>query len=315
MKRLPALLLTLLALLAASPAARCADPTAWTGRVGEWPVELSVAQANPARDLQADLAAAGSLLERHWRQVRREGEGSEIAQVNALAGQRSGRLSRPNYDAILRSLQWKDKTQGSVDLLSGPLQRWAAGGGASPAPDSVLALVRDGGAYFVDLGVLLRTPGMELDLDPLADGLLADRVLDSLRARGHKGLRVRVGGLVRSSPGAGAWENPLERPATFRGLDRLELEGRALAVQAAEDLLDPRSGLPAPAGRVWVLAGSAEEARVWARALAVLGARTGLELLAAQPGVAAAVEAKGVWSATPGFPVPPSTPEKEAGRP
>ncbi len=267
------------------------DPSVWSGPVGAWEARLRVEQPNPARDLAADLAATGVMLERHWSQLRREGAGSEIAQVNALAGQRSGRLSRANYDAVLRSLQWKDKTRGAVDLLAGPLRRWQAAGGAIPAPDSVLVLVRDGGAYFVDLGVLLRTPGMELDLDPIADGLLADRALDSLRARGHRGVSVQLGSVWRVTPGdsvriladgsgaagAGPW-----------------LAGRACASRPVDGApLDPRTGVRAESGfSARVLAPKAEEAAVWAEALCLLGWE-GLELFKDLPNVDAALAGPG----------------------
>ena len=267
-----------------------------TGTAGPFPVELRLALPNPARDGAADLEAARAMLERHWAQLGRTVEGSEIAQVNALAGQRSGRMGRLTYDAVLRGLQWKDRAEGAVDLLAGPLRRWLAADGALPAPDSVLALVRDGGAYFVDLGVLLRTPGMELDLDPLADGLLADRALDTLRARGHKGVSVRVGGAWRTGS-----QDSL-RVAATAPFPESALRGRALALATSESVaVDPRSGARPPAGRrVRVLAPTAEEARVWADALALRG-REGLAALAGRPGVDAEIVDGEGRQATPGF--------------
>ncbi|MFA7330920.1 MAG: FAD:protein FMN transferase [Candidatus Delongbacteria bacterium] len=275
----------------AAGAAVAGDPVVWKAPVGAWEARLRVEQPNPARDLAADLAATGAMLERHWSQLRREGAGSEITQVNVLAGQRSGRLSRPNYDAVLRSLQWKDKTRGAVDLLAGPLRRWQAAGGVLPAPDSVLALVRDGGAYFVELGVLLRTPGMELDLDPIADGLLADRALDSLRARGHRGVSVGLGSVWRVTPGDSI--RILDDGSAASGAGPW-LAGRAWASRPAGGAqLDPRTGRPVESGfRAAVLAPTAEEAAVWATALSLLGWE-GLELLNDLPKVDAALAGPG----------------------
>jgi thiamine biosynthesis lipoprotein ApbE len=291
MKLILALLAGLLPVWAAAQ-----DQVEAGGTAGPFPLELCLGQPNPARDAAADLEAARAMLERHWSQLGRTVETSEIAQVNALAGQRSGRMSRLTYDAVLRGLQWKDRTQGAVDLLAGPLRRWLAAGRELPAPDSVMALVRDGGAYFVDLGVLLRTPGMELDLDPLADGLLADRALDTLRARGHKGVSVRVGRVWRTGS-----QDSL-RVAAGADAPEAGLRGRALALASSESVaVDPRSGNRPPAGRrVRVLAPTAEEARVWADALVLLG-REGLARLAERPGTdAELVDGEGSLQ-TPGF--------------
>lgn len=288
------ILVLLVGLLPLGAAAQ--DAAEVRGTAGPFPVELRLGQPNAARDAAADLEAARAMLERHWAQLGRGLEASEIAQVNALAGQRSGRMGRLTYDAVLRGLQWKDRTQDAVDLLAGPLRRWLAAGRELPAPDSVMALVRDGGAYFVDLGVLLRTPGMELDLDPLADGLLADRALDTLRARGHKGVSVRVGGVWRTGP------TDSLRLAASADTPAATLRGRALALAGTESVaVDPRSGTPPPAGRrVRVLAPTAEEARVWADALVLLG-REGLARLAERPGVDAELVDGEEHIHTPGF--------------
>jgi thiamine biosynthesis lipoprotein ApbE len=290
--------LILLVLFVRPCAATTPPPAEWTGEAGPFQVELRLGAPNAARDAGADLASAGAMLERHWRQLGRAVEGSEIAQVNALAGQRSGRMGRLSYDAVLRGLQWKDRTDGAVDLLAGPLRRWITAGGALPAPDSVMALVRDGGAYFVDLGVLLRSPGMELDLDPLADGLLADRALDTLRARGHKVVAVRVGRVWRT----GAQDSLLAQAGTVDGGSPMWLRGRALAVATtASVMVDPRTGTrPAAERAARVLAPTAEEARVWAETLVLLGPGA-LDKLKQRPGVDAEIrDGEGVQR-TPGY--------------
>lgn len=322
--------------------------------------DIAIGLPGAGRDPGADLEAARELLERNFARLACAAPGSEIAQVNQLAGTRSGRLSRATYDLVLRSLGWKDQTRGTVDLLAGPLHRlwhehrplrcgersssmvfdvprpgdtiavamesrptWrvdtlAAAWPAPAALDSALRLARDGGTYFVDLGVLLRDPGMELDLDPVLDGVLADRSLDSLRAWGQGGLRVRVGGVWRDD-GLGREPWPLTlRDMEGTRLGVLELTNQALAVceggvhhvregRPVGALVDPRDGRPRLGALAWAVAPTGEAARVWARALALLGPEEGLPLLAAQPGVAGAwlgaVDGAAAWRATESFPM------------
>jgi thiamine biosynthesis lipoprotein ApbE len=212
-------------------------------------------------------------------------------------------------------------------LRSGPAAASPALPGPWPSPaalDSALALARDGGAYFVDLGVLLRSPGMAIDLDPLLDGVLADRAADSLRALGQTGLRLRVGKVWRDDGIGKPWELPLVDPLTRGELGRVELAGRSLALadlttpaltlegRPVAELVDPRSGLPAGGADVgvtaaWALADSGEKARAWANTLALLGPEEGLPLLATAPGVEGAVlfsrEGRPAWRASAGFPL------------
>ena len=361
-RRLVAMLVLLTALGRAPVPAACAPFTGpdFSGAL-DW--RLEVGRPAAGRDLPADLRATREMLRRQFARLCSEGDSSEIAGVNRLAGNRSGRLTRANYDLVLRGLAWKDKSQGTVDMLAGPLRRvwglrWPSRAGSKEESlgcmladdgrdtlgwflesqgawppqrlerawptqaerDSALALTRDGGTYFVDLGVLLRRPGMEIDLDPLLDGVLVDRGLDSLRARGHAGQRLRVGGVRRDDGQGPAWELPLLHPLDGRELGRLALSGRALATldlaqwavmlddKPVPALVDPRDGaLAQRVAAVWVLAPTGEQARAWSIALALLGGEEGLALLAAQPGVEGALLLSGeggpTWQASPGFPL------------
>ncbi len=283
------------------------------------------------RDTNSDLALSGTLLETNARELQVLGQASQIAQINSLAGSRSGRLSRPNYDLILRMLQYKKESQERIEMLAGPLRRlWGAhdGGGDRPWPgqadvDSVLALVHEGGTYFVDLSVLLRLPGMEIDLDPVLVGTMADRSLDSLRKLGYMDQLIRVEDTWRAIGKAAdgkEWNVALKHPASQQELGRIPLKEQSLALvhagqqatqlggRAASSLVDPQSGMPVTQVlAAWVIAPTAEAAHAWAYACAILGAEKGLPLIESKAGFEAAVIEKAekgpVWQATRAFPL------------
>lgn len=302
-----------------------------TGNVDglDWRIEL--VSGPEGRDPAADLQLANRVLDAQRAELATEGQGSQITQVNSLAGTRSGRLSRDNYDLILRTLTYKKDSRGSVELLAGPLHRlWGARGNLAgrswPSQadvDSTLKLVHEGGTYFVDLGVLLRNPGMEIDLEPILPGVLVDRCLDSLLQLGYMNQLVEVAGTWRAtgldSRGRG-WQVPVTHPLTEAVLGSVELKEAALALaapaqqtvelggRATSSMLDPRDGKPlTDSVAAWVLAEHAEDARVWALALAVLGADEGIALLDSLDGVEGALvsqaEGSPAWHATSGFPL------------
>jgi thiamine biosynthesis lipoprotein len=301
------------------------------GEAGTYSWQHELVGGQETRDTNSDLALSGTLLETNARELLVLGQGSQIAQINALAGSRSGRLSRPNYDLILRMLQYKKESQESIEMLAGPLRRlWGAhdGGADRPWPgqadvDSVLALVHEGGTYFVDLSVLLRLPGMEIDLDPVLAGTMADRSLDSLRKLGYMDQLIRVEDTWRAIGKAADgkdWSIALINPANQQELGRIPLKEQAIALvhagqqatelggRAASSLVDPKTGMPATQVlAAWVIAPTAEAAHAWAYALAILGQEKGLPLIETHAGFAAAVIEKTdkgpIWRASRTFPL------------
>lgn len=153
-------------------------------------------------------------------------------------------------------------------------------GPAAPAP------ARCGGGVSVDrdAGRIALEPGARLDLGGIAKGWAVDRACDRLAAVGP--CLVNAGGdlAVRGTPPEGSWPVGLETPD---GELVLGLEGGGLATsgrdrrrwrRGAEErhhLIDPATGRPGAGDleRVTVVAGSAAEAEVWAKALFLAGER------------------------------------------
>jgi thiamine biosynthesis lipoprotein ApbE len=146
---------------------------------------------------------------------------------------------------------------------------------------------------------------MELDLDPVAEGLLADLALDAIVALGHRGVTVELGGVQRL-PNTPSQKSSTELLLPCRNwvLGAVEYGGRALATLStycevgrgpglSAPMLDPRNGQVVSTASgdesggcaCWVLAPTGEEARVWALTLAILGPNEGGQLLAGQANV------------------------------
>ena len=289
MSRLGTLLLCTLYLVGCAGPERTAELEGWIeGR------EFSIRILSPPQDkpVEEDLAAARARMGELLQLLAVEGPGSEIAQVNALAGLRSGTMSRATYDLLMRCFKYKRESGESFDFLCGPLYRlWgyreaefaaASPEGRSPIPrvnraapeqaaiDSVLALVNQGGTFVVDLGVLLSQKGMEIDLEQVLEGYVLDQSKSFLVQRGYMNLELRLGGSTRvlgQGPDGGFWSVDLADPRNpEERLGRLKLRDRALGRAAVDQrrialndlevnhLIDPATGRPG--GRtlaVWVL--------------------------------------------------------------
>lgn len=278
----------LLALWGMTPSPALGAPVARQGLLPGLAWTLVLPQPVEGHDAEAELAECGAMLDRQWQLLSLEGRASELERVNEQAGHQSARMSPGTFQALMAALEWKERSRGALDPLAGPMNRWwGLKGGRRPGHwpttaelDSLLGLVRRGGLYVVELGVLLRDEGMELDLDPLLPGLLADRAVDSLEAHGQAP-RAQLGEVWRNRSSA-LWELVLptseawtagkvalgqEAFARVRTLAQGVVEGHPVG-----DLVDPRSGLPVDGVETWAFAPTALEARALALSLAVGGA-------------------------------------------
>ena len=152
-------------------------------------------------------------------------------------------------------------------------------------PDGQLqTLVRCGGGVRVDrrLGLVELEPDVRLDFGGIAKGDAVDRACDILAQTGP--CFVSGGGdlAVRGVPEAGFWPVDVE---TTDGTVHFELTAGAVATSGRDftrwrragrefhHLIDPSTGLPAETGllRVTVVAGSAVEGEIMAKALFLAG--------------------------------------------
>ncbi len=165
--------------------------------------------------------------------------------------------------------------------------------------------VRGGGRH--RSGVVDREPGVRLDLDGVGKGWLADRALAGLR---WAGALVDADGDVAVRVIAGeSWEIGVGDPRDDASLLAVlvlpggPFGGRTYGVatsgtsihrwggadEGRHHLIDPATGAPARSDVVQatVVAGSAREAEAYAKAIVILGAATGLDLVERSPALGA----------------------------
>ena len=180
---------------------------------------------------------------------------SALARLN-----REGRLDVPPFE-LLDCLSLCGRVHaasgGRFDPTVQPLwqahaQAWAAG--HPPHADQLAqarALTGWAGVSADPEAIRLARPGMALTLNGVAQGVIADRVADLLRAEGLSDVLVDTGEIAARgrTPEGGAW------PVTLTGGQRLVLSDRALASSSPKGtvfdaagqqshILDPQSGLP-----------------------------------------------------------------------
>ncbi len=263
-------------------------------------LEVRVYNAEDAEQAKDLLAAMPEQARTEWNTLTPTGD-SDFAGINELAGSRNGTMEQPSYDLLMRCFGYKKDTEEAFDFLIGPLRRaWGLWDNNPRVPDqaeidSALVLIREGGTFVVDKGVLLSREHMAIDLDGVAEGVVVDRLVSRLRHKSLKDFTLRFGKVIRlgdEGPAEGYFEVPLADPADQnQPLGLFTLRNQSLAVADVGDgafayegstwhtHLDPRSGRPADQVlAVAVVCREAERADALSEGLFILGADKGLEL-------------------------------------
>jgi thiamine biosynthesis lipoprotein len=205
---------------------------------------------------------------------------SEVARVNAAAGSGAVTVSSDTWFVIEKALEISRLGDGRFDLTVGPLVKlWGIGTDTAriPSPAEItraLALVgwRDVVLSAPERSVLLRRPGMAIDLGAIAKGYAADEVIAVLAAKGVKASVVDLGGNVLTfgaKPDGSPWRIGLQDPdpAVPRGshIGQIEFTGSRTVVTSGtyerffvrdgiryHHILDTTTGRPVTNGLVAV---------------------------------------------------------------
>lgn len=232
---------------------------------------------------------------------------SELSRVNRSASTEPVTVEPEFLSLLERIRQISIETGGAFDPAVGALvDAWGFRTGTPARPDHpvfVEALSSTGLSHMA-LGVSDRTvrfdrTGVRLDPGAFGKGYAADRVVRILSESGVTRAFVNAGSstfrALGPPPGEPGWIVTVQSDTVRVAHAGLSISGqdrRRFSEGGAEygHILDPRTGIPAPAGRLAaVFASDATEADAWSTALVVLGAERAAEAIRDRPGVSALV--------------------------
>jgi thiamine biosynthesis lipoprotein len=240
--------------------------------------------------------------------------GSELDEINRMAGKEPVRVHGEVLELIDRALYYADISDGAFDPTVGPLVAlWGIGSESPHIPareelDGLLPLVnrRDVEIDRQNGTVFLRRQGMRLDLGAIAKGYAADEARRIIREAGVKRAIIDLGGNVfaygekeNGEPWRIAVQNPLEERGAYIGI--AEVRNKTVVTSGVYEryveaggrryhhILSPRTGYPAETGllSVTIIADSSLDADGLSTGAFVLGYEAGRALIESRPGTEA----------------------------
>jgi thiamine biosynthesis lipoprotein len=231
------------------------------------------------------------------------------SQVSVL--NRQGAIQRPDarlVDVLLKAEDMSRRSEGAFDVTVQPLwELWAAAKkqGRRPTPDQIAAAAAKVDWRKVELSterIALKTPGMAITLNGIAQGYAADRVLDVLRTCGVEHALVNTGeiGALGDKGGGEPWTVGIQHPRRADAfIGAAKLTGGCLATSGdyqtafSDDrkdnhLFDPATGRSREEfSSVSVFAPKGVDADALSTAVSVVGYERGLRLLEGTSGAEA----------------------------
>ena len=242
-----------------------------------------------------------SIMDRH-------NTGSDVARINAAAGQEPVAVSAETFAVIRRGLEFAQLTDGAFDITVAPLiDLWGFGTGDAQIPEEdELAAAREWVDYRkvqLDeerLEVFLVDAQMQLDLGGIAKGYIVDQALEAMRDHGVISGSFDAGGDIRvlgEKPDGTPWRIGIRDPRDRQALVAIvELRDQSVVtsgdyerffVQDGEryhHILDPQTGLPTRGvTSVTLLGEDAITTDTLSTAIFVMGLDRGMDLIESLP--------------------------------
>jgi thiamine biosynthesis lipoprotein len=239
---------------------------------------------------------------------------SEITAINNSAGTRPVKVSKDTLEIMEKMVDIAKVTDGAFDATIAPvIKRWKFSkdsySHSVPSSNSIknaLKLV-DFRKIKIDPGpseIYLEEKGMELDLGGIAKGYAADKVIETMRAKGIKAALVAVAGDIRGfglNLSLQGWKVGIQNPRPDSESEKpwedvfatLNLNDKAISTSGDyqrffmkdgkryHHILDPETGFPAKSGLISasVIAPEGYLADSLSTAVFVLGSEKGMKLL------------------------------------
>lgn len=229
---------------------------------------------------------------------------SEISKINRAAGKKAVEVSDEVLAVISLSKSYGEETGGTFNIAVGPLiPLWKFGENPRLPRQSEI----DGVLPLIDLKdieidektktVLLKRPGMMIDLGGVAKGYAADKAIESLKKRGVTQALITTGSTTRvrgSKPDGEPWRIGIEHPRkSGQTIGILSLVNKSVSTSGDyqryfikngkryHHILDPKTGRPAGGVMsVTVVTGrSCAEADILSTAIFVMGYPRGMKFI------------------------------------
>lgn len=238
---------------------------------------------------------------------------SEVTAVNKEAGSQFVKVSPDTFYVIKRGLYFSELSRGKFDITVGPLiNLWGIGTDRARVPEeqeikNALSLInyKDVLLNEEEKSVMLKRPGMAIDLGGIAKGYAADEVVRILKERGIKNAVADLGGnvyVIGKKPNGEPWKIGIQDPFNIRGdiFAIVEVWGDKTLVTSGvyerffeEDgkryhhILDTKTGYPVENGlvSVTIIGDSSIDADALSTTVFSLGVKDGMELIESLPGV------------------------------
>ena len=285
-----------------------------------------------ADDARLGQAACAAVLEEMHRIDRRMSPhklDSELSRINHEAGLRAVRLSEEMYRLLARAQDFAEVSAGAFDITYAAVgQLYDNRAGVRPSDEALAAARAAVGWRYLELDRREQTvrfckPGMRIDLGGFAKGYAVDNAITLLQRLGIAHAYVAAGGdsRVLGDRRGRPWTVAIRDPRRVGEVVAvLPLEDTAISTSGDYEryfdetlpggqvlrhhhLIDPATGQsPRDVKSVTVLAPDGLTAEALGKAVFVLGAPGGLELLETFPGVdAVIIDSHGRLHATPGL--------------
>lgn len=218
---------------------------------------------------------------------------SELALLNARAGQGPVAVSAELAETLRQALQMSELTGGAFDVTIGPIaQLWGFiwKEHRLPSSDELARVLPLAGHRKIRLTEDRRAelpPGMQLDFGGMGKGLAVDRAIAALERHGVGSAMVKAGGDLRVlglPPGKDGWEVQIEDPAKQGRRASFKIKHGALSTSGNYEnffevegrryshIIDPRNGMPVEGiASCTVLAPTCAESDVLGTAFFVMG--------------------------------------------
>ncbi|OUS68320.1 thiamine biosynthesis protein ApbE [Paenibacillus sp. MY03] len=168
------------------------------------------------------------ILERIDREMNRQREDSELAEVNAEGGKSAVKVSEETMEVIQAAMVYAHLSEGKFNPAIGPLvDLWRIGNEGASVPEQKLLNEKLELIDFKDVvideanrTVRLNRAGMALDLGGIAKGYAADVIADYLKSEGFNSAIIDLGGNIMAlgnKPNGSQWNIGIQEPDEQRG--------------------------------------------------------------------------------------------------